>query len=129
MSTPTDYYFTDEHEWAHSEEGTIAAVGISEHAQDLLGDVVFVELPAEGEEFEAGDEIGVIESVKTASEIYTPVSGEVVAVNDELLDAPELVNESPYGDGWLVKIEMFDTGQLDELMDAEAYDEFVLENE
>jgi glycine cleavage system H protein len=129
MSTPTDYYFTDEHEWAHAEEGTVAVVGISEHAQDLLGDVVFVELPGEGESFEAGDEIGVIESVKTASEIYTPVSGEVVAVNDELHDAPELVNESPYGDGWLVKVEMDDTGQLDELMDAEAYDEFVLENQ
>lgn len=129
MSTPSDYYFTSEHEWAHEAEEGVATVGISEHAQDLLGDVVFVELPPVGETVEAGAEFGVVESVKTASELYAPVSGEVVAVNEEVRDAPELVNESPYEDGWLVQIEMADLGEFDELMDSEAYDEFVLEEE
>jgi len=128
MSTPSDYYFTDEHEWATSENG-VATVGISEHAQDLLGDVVFVELPGPGDTFEAGEEFGVIESVKTASELYTPVSGEVVEVNEKLHDAPELVNESPYEDGWMITVELEDPGEFDELMDAEAYDEFVLEQQ
>ena len=128
MTTPTDYYFTAEHEWAHADDG-VATFGISEHAQELLGDVVFVELPAVGESVEAGDEFGVIESVKTASELYAPVSGEIVEVNEELHDAPELVNESPYQEGWMIKVEMADQGQIQELMDAEAYDEFVLEQE
>lgn len=128
MSTPSDYYFTAEHEWASDDDG-VATIGISEHAQDLLGDVVFVELPDVGDSFEAGDEFGVVESVKTASELYTPVSGEVTAVNEDLHDAPELVNESPYEDGWMIEIELEDRGELEELMDAEAYDEFVLEQE
>ena len=127
MSTPSDYYFTDEHEWAHEEQEGVATIGISEHAQDLLGDVVFVELPSTGASVGRGDEFGVVESVKTASELYAPVSGEIVAINEELLDAPELVNESPYEEGWMIKVEMQDPGELDELMDTEAYDEFVLE--
>lgn len=128
MTTPSDYYFTDEHEWADVDDG-VATIGISEHAQELLGDLVFVELPETGETVEAGGEFGVVESVKTASELYSPVSGEIVEINEELHSAPELVNESPYEEGWMVKIRMDDAGQIDELMDAEAYDEFVLEQE
>ncbi len=129
MTTPSDYYFTDEHEWATADEEGVATVGVSEHAQELLGDVVFVELPEPGDQFEADAEFGVVESVKTASELYAPVGGEIVEINEELFDAPELVNESPYEDGWMIKIEMDDPGQLEELMDAEAYDEFVLEQD
>jgi glycine cleavage system H protein len=127
MSTPADYHFTDEHEWATADDDGVVTIGISEHAQDLLGDVVFVEFPSPGDSVEAGAEFGVVESVKTASELYAPVSGEVVEVNDELHDAPELVNESPYEDGWMIRVEMDDPDELDELMDADAYDEFVLE--
>lgn len=129
MSTPADYNFTDEHEWATADDEGVATIGISEHAQDLLGDVVFVEFPAPGDSIEAGGEFGVVESVKTASELYAPVSGEVVEVNDDLHDAPELVNESPYEDGWMIKVEMDDPEELDELMDADTYDEFVLEEQ
>jgi len=129
METPTDYLFTEEHEWASREDDGTVRIGITFHAQDLLGDVVFVELPGEDVEIEAGEEFGVVESVKTASELYAPISGRVVEQNDDLHDAPELVNESPYDDGWMVRLEPTDEDELDELMGAEAYDEFVKEEE
>jgi len=125
MDIPEDYYFTDEHEWAHESSDGVATVGITEHAQDLLGDVVFVEFPEIGETFEAGDVFGIVESVKTASDLYLPLGGEIAEINEELLDAPELVNEEPYEGGWMVRVELDDPGEFDDLMDAEAYAEFV----
>lgn len=129
MSTPEDYLFTDEHEWAREEDNGTVTVGITEHAQELLGDVVFIELPHEGDTVEAGVDFGVIESVKTASELYSPVAGEIVEVHEDLLDAPEWVNESPYEKGWMIRVDPEDSSELDGLMEADEYDEFVLEQQ
>jgi glycine cleavage system H protein len=104
------------------EDGT-ATVGISDHAQDALGDIVFVDLPEVGATVHAKDEVAVVESVKAASDVYSPVSGEVIAINEELLDAPETVNSVPYDGGWFFKVRLEDTAELDELLDAEAYTE------
>ncbi len=125
MKIPEEYRFSKDHEWARDEGDGTVTVGISHHAQDALGDIVFVELPAVGDEVEREQEFGVVESVKTVSDLYAPVSGEVVAINEELEDAPELVNDSPYEGGWIVKIAMSAPGELEELMDAEGYDEFL----
>lgn len=123
FDTPKDVAYTDEHEWVRAEDGQ-ARVGITDFAQDQLTDIVFVELPQEGETYEAGDPFAVLESVKSVSDVYAPVDGEIVAVNDELETSPELVNEDPYGDGWLVVLEMDDPSQVDTLMDAAAYVDF-----
>jgi glycine cleavage system H protein len=96
-------------------------IGITEHAQDLLGDVVFVELPDVGDEVSAGDDAGVVESVKAASDVYAPLSGEVVEINEALEDSPELVNSDPYGDGWFFKLKLTDPAELDDLLDADGY--------
>ena len=125
---PSELRYARSHEWARLEEDGTVTVGITDHAQDALGDVVYVEHPEEGQQVNAQEEAGVVESVKAASDIYAPVSGTVVAVNETLVDAPETVNEDPYGDGWFFRIEPDDTAELDELMDAEAYAEFC-ENE
>ena len=125
---PSELKYARSHEWARLEEDGTVTVGITDHAQDALGDVVYVEHPEEGQQVNAQEEAGVVESVKAASDIYAPVSGTVVAVNETLVDAPETVNEDPYGDGWFFRIEPDDTAELDELMDAEAYAEFC-ENE
>ncbi len=117
-------YFSEDHEWL-TVEGEIATVGITDHAAKLLGDIVFIELKEQGDEFEASDDIGVIESVKAASEIYAPVDGEVVEANEELADNPSLVNESPEDNAWLYKIKISDMSQLDGLMDAAAYQAFI----
>lgn len=110
------------HEWARTEEDGTVTVGISDHAQEALGDVVFVELPDEGAELAAGDEAGVVESVKAASDIYAPIAGTVVAVNHALEDEPETVNADPYNDGWFFRIQPQDSAEVDSLlMDAEAY--------
>ncbi|MDP5210447.1 glycine cleavage system protein GcvH [Microbulbifer sp. 2205BS26-8] len=109
------------HEWARLEEDGTITVGISDHAQDALGDVVYVETPEVGSTLAAGDEAGVVESVKAASDIYSPVSGEVVAVNETLEDAPETVNASPYDDGWFYRVKPADVGELDNMLDADAY--------
>ena len=103
MSVPEDLKYTKSHEWVRIED-RVATLGITEHAQDELGDVVFVELPEQGTTFEAGDSFGTVESVKAVSDLYTPVGGEVVEVNSALEDAPEKINEDPYGDGWIVKL-------------------------
>ncbi|AJD46629.1 glycine cleavage system H protein [Isoalcanivorax pacificus W11-5] len=111
------------HEWIRLEDDGTAYVGISDHAQDAMGDLVFVELPEVGQKLETGDEAGVVESVKAASDIYAPVSGEIVAVNDALEDTPELVNQDPYGDGWLFRLRINDKADLDELLSADEYRE------
>ena len=111
MSVPEDLKYTKSHEWVRIEDG-VATLGITEHAQDELGDVVFVELPEQGTTFEAGDSFGTVESVKAVSDLYTPVGGEVVEVNSALEDAPEKINEDPYGDGWIVKLNSSGEGEL-----------------
>ena len=120
--TPSDLNFLDAHEWLKVDDNT-AVVGISDHAQNELGEVVFVELPAIGDEFVSGDEVAVVESVKAASEVYTPLSGEVIEVNEALEENPELVNTSPYEDGWFFKLRVSDEnlGSIESLMTAEEY--------
>ena len=120
--TPSDLKFLDSHEWVKVDDNTVI-VGISDHAQNELGEVVFVELPAIGDEFVSGDEAAVVESVKAASEVYTPISGEVIEVNDALEESPELVNTSPYEEGWFFKLKVSDEnlGSIDSLMTAEEY--------
>jgi glycine cleavage system H protein len=122
---PTELRYARSHEWARLEEDGTVTVGITDHAQDQLGDVVFVELPEVGQTVAAGEEAGVVESVKAASDIYSPVSGSVVAVNDTLEDAPEKVNQDPYGDGWFFKLRPDDEADLEELLDAEGYGEYL----
>jgi glycine cleavage system H protein len=117
--------YTREHEWISLDRGGIAAVGITDYAQDQLGDVVFVELPAVGRKLAKGDEAAVVESVKAASEVYAPVAGEVVAVNDAIGGDPGVVNRSPEEDGWFLKMKVADAADLDQLMDQSAYDAFV----
>ena len=120
--TPGDLKFLDSHEWIKEDDNTVV-VGISDHAQNELGEVVFVELPSIGDEFISGDEAAVVESVKAASEVYTPISGKVIEVNDALEENPELVNTSPYEDGWFFKLKVSDEnlGSIDSLMTAEEY--------
>ena len=120
--TPSDLKFLDSHEWIKVDENTVI-VGISDHAQNELGEVVFVELPAIGDELVSGDEVAVVESVKAASEVYTPISGEVIEVNDALEESPELVNTSPYEEGWFFKLKVSDENlrSIDSLMTAEEY--------
>ena len=120
--TPSDLKFLDSHEWIKVDDNTVI-VGISDHAQNELGEVVFVELPAIGDEFVSGDEAAVVESVKAASEVYTPISGEVIEVNDALEENPELVNTSPYEEGWFFKLKVSDEnlGSIESLMTAEEY--------
>ena len=127
MDFPDELKYTEEHEWILIEE-QIATVGISDFAQDQLGDVVFVELPEVGTKIEVGKAFGVVESVKAVSDIYAPLSGEVVEINEELVDAPEVINTSAYEDGWMIKIQISDMTQVDDLIDAETYQAFI-ENE
>lgn len=119
--TPGELKYASSHEWARLEEDGTVTVGISDHAQEALGDVVFVELPEVGSSLAAGDEAGVVESVKAASDIYAPVAGEVLAVNEQLEDEPETVNGDPYNDGWFFKLQPSDTSELDALLNAEDY--------
>ena len=118
--TPDDRRYLESHEWVRA-DGDAAQVGISDFAQDELGDVVFVELPAVGDEVGQHEQFGVIESIKAVSDLYSPVSGTVTAVNDALEQEPELVNEAPYGDGWLFELELADEGELDALLSADEY--------
>lgn len=116
---PEDLYYTESHEWVDPETGRI---GITDFAQDELGDIVFVELPGVGDDLAEGDEFGVVESIKAVSDIYTPVSGEVTDTNDGLESAPETVNEDPYGDGWLLELDLTDESELDDLLPPEEYE-------
>ena len=122
FDVPGDRRYLESHEWIQADADP-ARVGISDFAQDELGDVVYVELPEEGEEIAAGDSFGVVESIKAVSDLYAPVSGTVAAVNDRLVDEPELLNEDPYGEGWLIEVEGVDEAELGDLLDAEAYAE------
>ena len=121
---PEDNRYAKSHEYIHV-EGDVGTIGISDYAQKELGDVVFVELPQVGSQLELGDELGSIESVKAVSELFSPVTGEVIEVNEALAEKPELVNTDPYGDGWMVRIRLSAADEADELMNAEEYDEFV----
>jgi glycine cleavage system H protein len=124
MTTPEDSRYAKSHEYSHL-EGEVATIGITDYAQKELGDVVFVELPQVGTQLEAGDELGSIESVKAVSELFAPLSGEVVEVNEALALKPELVNTDPYGDGWMIKLKISDPSEFDELMSAEEYEEYI----
>jgi len=121
---PEDLRYTREHEWVRV-EGGVGTVGITHHAQDALGDVVYVELPAAGSVVSAGKPFGVVESVKSVSDLFAPVSGKVVETNQRLAEAPELVNADPYGDAWMVKVELAEPSEVDGLLDAAAYRAFV----
>jgi len=125
---PKDYLYSREHEWVHVEDD-ICVLGITEFAQQELGEVVFVELPEIGQVFNSHDELGTIESVKAVAEVFTPVAGEVVEVNDAVVDDPELLNEDPHGEGWLIKIRFSSADDLKSLMNAEEYEEFVKSGE
>ncbi|MDX1491017.1 MAG: glycine cleavage system protein GcvH [Pseudohongiellaceae bacterium] len=120
-SFPEDLKYAATHEWVRLEEDGTVTVGISDHAQELLGDIVFIELPQEGANVDAKQEISVVESVKAASDIYAPISGEIIAINEDLIDAPEVVNSSPYTDGWFCRILPNDEAELEELLDANGY--------
>ena len=121
---PEDCQYTKEHEWVRLEDG-IAVVGITDYAQDHLGDVVFIELPDAGTEVAQFEPFGVIDSVKASSELYAPLSGAVEAVNDALTDQPELVNQAPYGEGWMIRVQPADLAQLEQLLDADGYEQFL----
>lgn len=118
---PTELKYAKSHEWIRQEEGDVYVVGITDHAQDALGDIVFVEPSEEGAELEAGEGASVVESVKAASDIYTPVTGEIVAFNEELEESPELINDEPYDGGWIFKVKISDATELEGLLDADAY--------
>jgi len=120
-SIPANLRYADSHEWVLDNGDGTVTIGITDHAQHALGDVVFVELPEVGRSLEHKEELGVIESVKAASDLYAPVAGEIIEVNAALEDAPETVNESPYEDGWIMKVRVNDTAELDALMDADGY--------
>lgn len=128
MEFPEEFKYTEEHEWVLVED-EIVTIGITDFAQDALGDIVFVELPEVGAKIEAGKPFGVVESVKAVSDVYAPISGEVVEINEELPDTPELLNTSPYEDAWMIKIRPSDPSQLEDLMSAEEYQEFIEEQD
>lgn len=124
MKTPADNKYAKSHEYVNV-EGDVGTIGISDYAQKELGDVVFVELPQVGTQIEANEELGSIESVKAVSELFAPVSGEVIEVNEALTEKPELVNTDPWGDGWMIKVKLSNPDDLEELMSAEEYEEYV----
>ncbi|WP_049893905.1 glycine cleavage system protein GcvH [Halogranum rubrum] len=120
FEVPDDLRYMESHEWTSTDDGSVR-IGITDFAQDELGDVVFVELPGEGDEVTHGEEFGVVESIKAVSDLYSPVSGTVTAVNEDLFDQPELVNEDPFGDGWMLEVDPSDRDVLDELLSADEY--------
>jgi glycine cleavage system H protein len=126
MNVPADLLYTKEHEWVLV-DGDTATIGITDFAQQELGDVVYVELPDKGDSLEVEESFGSVESVKAVSEIYMPLSGKIVKVNNELVDAPEIVNQDPYGEGWMITISISDSGQIDDLISAEDYEKYVRE--
>ena len=128
-NVPTELRYTKSHEWVRTEADGSITVGITDHAQELLGDMVFIELPEAEVNYTAGDECAVVESVKAASDVYSPITGEVIAVNEDLADAPETVNQDPFDTGWMFKMQPEDDGEVDELMDAEAYAEMLADEE
>lgn len=127
--TPTDLRYTKSHEWVQDTGDGTATIGITDHAQEMLGDLVFVDLPDVGDSVDAGAECAVVESVKAASDIYSPVSGEIIAVNETLNDAPETINEDAFGEGWIYKIKLSDAAEVDSLLDAAGYEAVMAEEE
>src|SRR5699024_663734 len=127
MNLPKDLLYSEEHEWVKKEDGKVR-IGITDFAQDELGDIVFVELPEVGDDIESDEPFGSVESVKTVSELYAPLSGKVVEVNEELEDSPEFVNESPYEKAWMIVVEPSNESEFDDLLSAEGYQEFVEED-
>jgi glycine cleavage system H protein len=125
---PSELKFLSSHEWVMVEDG-VATIGVSDHAQELLGDLVYVELPEVGTTVAAGDSVGVIESVKAASDTYAPISGEVVEINEDLEDSPERINADPYGDGWMYKLAIEDPEELENLLDSSAYSESIVDDD
>ncbi|HYB92088.1 MAG TPA: glycine cleavage system protein GcvH [Candidatus Binataceae bacterium] len=124
MEVPEGLKYSKEHEWVATDD-SVATIGITDHAQDQLGEIVYIELPAVGDKISKDDPFGVVESVKAVSDIYAPVSGVVIEINEDLPETPEVVNEDPYGDGWLIKVKMNDPADLEDLMDHEGYAEMV----
>ena len=120
LDVPDDLYYTEDHEWVRV-KGENVTIGVSDYAQDQLGDIVFVEMPASGDQFKKGDEFGTVESVKAVAELYMPIGGEVIQANQALEDAPELLNQSPYAEGWIIEIKPEDASQLEAIMDKGAY--------
>ncbi|HUS09951.1 MAG TPA: glycine cleavage system protein GcvH [Pyrinomonadaceae bacterium] len=120
---PDDLHYSKDHEWVRV-DGNVAVVGITDYAQESLGDVVYVELPKAGDEFAANESFGSVESVKAVSEVFCPVSGEVVGINDSLNDAPEKVNQDPYGEGWMIRVAMSNPGEVDSMLTAAEYEDF-----
>lgn len=125
---PSEYLYSREHEWVRVQDD-VCVLGITEYAQQELGEVVFVELPEVGQVFDSGDEVGTIESVKAVAEVYTPLAGEVVEINDAVVDDPELINEDPHGEGWLIKVRFSSAADLKQLMNAEQYEEYAKSGE
>lgn len=123
MATPKDLRYTKDHEWARA--GDTVTIGITDHAQETLGDIVYVELPKPGDAVTAGEQFGSVESVKAVSELFAPITGKVVAVNEDLEATPELINAEPYTKGWLIRVAPADPSELDDLLDAAAYDDYV----
>ena len=128
-NVPSELKYTKAHEWVRDEGDGSVTVGITDHAQELLGDMVYIELPEPGAALEAGEECAVVESVKAASDVYAPVSGEVIDINGDLEEMPEIVNRDPYGDGWLFHMKLEDEAELEGLLDAEAYIELIAEED
>jgi len=126
---PDDLRYTKSHEWVRMEDDGTVTIGITDHAQALLGDLVFIEVPEAGNTYTEGDDCAIVESVKAASDVYCPLDGEVIAGNEVLADAPETVNKDAFGDGWMFKLSLTDAGSFESLMDAEAYKEIVAEDE
>jgi glycine cleavage system H protein len=125
---PEHLHYSKDHEWVEIEDG-VATIGITDYAQHSLGDVVYVELPSEGDTFDAHESFGSVESVKAVSELFTPVAGEVIEANDDLNDTPEAVNDDPYGQAWMVRIKMDNPGEADAMLSAEEYEEYLSESE
>jgi len=128
VPSPTDRRYTKEHEWVRVEDN-VGVVGVTDYAQDQLGDIVYLDLPSSGTQVKQLDKLGEIESVKAVSDLYSPVSGEVVEVNQEVIDKPELVNQSPYQEGWLVRVRLADPAEVDKLLSAEQYDQLIADSE
>jgi glycine cleavage system H protein len=126
---PNDLKYNKSHEWARNNGDGTLTLGITDHAQELLGDLVFVELPEVGQSVAAGGECAVVESVKAASDVYSPAAGDVIEANEALADSPELINEDPYGEGWILKLRMTDASEWDKLLDADAYAKIIAEEE
>ena len=125
VDIPEDLKYTEEHEWIRVEEDESVTVGITEYAQEALGEIVFVELPSEGEEIHQGDTFGGVESTKSVSDLFAPISGEVLEVNEALLESPEIINTDPYGEGWIVKVNPLETLEFEELLNSSQYSEFI----